>query len=110
MSTLQLLGLVAGGVALLLALITILRLHAFVALLVTSMVIAVLGGVPLRDVAQEIQSGMGSTLGYIAVVVGLGAMFGEMLRRSGGASTIASRRSRARRPAGSPSWRAATGK
>jgi gluconate transporter len=91
MSTTLLLGLVAGGVIFLLVLITVFRIHAFVALLATSMLIAILGGVPLTDVAQQIQDGMGSTLGYIAVVVGLGAMFGEMLQRSGGASAIAHR-------------------
>ncbi len=91
MSTSLLLGLVAGGVILLLVLITVFRIHAFVALLATSMVIAILGGVPLTEVARQIQDGMAGTLGYIAVVVGLGAMFGEMLQRSGGASAIAYR-------------------
>lgn len=91
MSTPLLLGLVAGGVIVLLVLITVFRIHAFVALLATSMLIAILGGVPLSEVATQIQDGMGGTLGYIAVVVGLGAMFGEMLQVSGGASTIAYR-------------------
>ncbi len=83
--------LVAGGVIVLLVLITVFRIQAFVALLATSMLIAILGGVPLSEVATQIQDGMGGTLGYIAVVVGLGAMFGEMLQVSGGASTIAYR-------------------
>lgn len=91
MSTPQLLALVVVGVLVLLGLVTVLRIHAFVALLVSSMLIAVLGGVPLSEVAQQIQDGMGATLGYIAVVVGLGAMFGELLQRSGGASRIAYR-------------------
>ena len=91
MSTPILLGLVAGGVILLLVLITVFRIHAFVALLATSMLVAILGGVPLKEVAQQIQDGMAGTIGYIAVVVGLGAMFGEMLGRSGGASAIAHR-------------------
>lgn len=91
MSTPLLLVLVAGGVIVLLVLITVFRIQAFVALLATSMLIAILGGVPLSEVATQIQDGMGGTLGYIAVVVGLGAMFGEMLQVSGGASTIAYR-------------------
>jgi gluconate transporter len=89
MSTTALIGLAAFGVALLLALVIVVRLHAFVALLVTSLVVAVVGGVPLDQIAGEIQKQMGNTLGYIAVVIGLGAMFGEMLSRSGGASRIA---------------------
>ncbi len=89
MSAAFLAGLVIGGVAFLLVLIAVLRIHAFVALLVTSLFVAVVGGIPLSEVAGEIQRGMGSTLGYIAVVIGVGAIFGELLQRSGGAETIA---------------------
>ncbi len=91
MSTAALIGLAAFGVTLLLTLVIVARLHAFVALLVTSLVVAVVGGVPLEEVASQIQEQMGGTLGYISVVIGLGAMFGELLRRSGGAARIAER-------------------
>lgn len=91
MSTAALIGLAAFGIALLLVLVVVVRLHAFVALLLTSLIVAVLGGIPLGEIADLIQTQMGSTLGYIAVVIGLGAMFGEMLQRSGGASAIADR-------------------
>ncbi len=89
MSTGALVGLVAFGVALLLVLVVVGRLHAFIALLVTSLVVAVLGGIPPVDIPGLIQEEMGGTLGYIAIVIGVGAMFGEMLRRSGGANAIA---------------------
>jgi len=89
MSTGALVGLVVFGIALLLALVVVVRLHAFIALLVTSLVVAVLGGIPLAEIADLIQREMGGTLGYIAVVIGLGAMFGEMLQQSGGARSIA---------------------
>jgi len=91
MSTAALIGLAAFGIALLLALVIVVRLHAFVALLLTSVIVAILGGIPLGEIADLVQQQMGSTLGYIAVVIGLGAMFGEMLQRSGGASVIADR-------------------
>jgi len=84
-------GLAVFGIGLLLVLVVVVRLHAFVALLLTSLVVAVVGGIPLGEIADLIQKQMGSTLGYIAVVIGLGAMFGEMLQRSGGASIIADR-------------------
>lgn len=84
-----LIGLVFFGVVLLLGLVVVVRLHAFLALLVTSLVVAVLGGIPLGEIAGLIQQEMGGTLGYIAVVIGVGAMFGEMLQRSGGARSIA---------------------
>jgi Gnt-I system low-affinity gluconate transporter len=89
MSTGALIGLVVFGIALLLTLVVVARLHAFIALLVTSLVVAVLGGIPLAEIADLIQREMGGTLGYIAVVIGLGAMFGEMLQQSGGARSIA---------------------
>lgn len=47
------------------------RLHAFVALTVTSLLVAVLGGISLADIAGVIEEGMGSTLGYIAGIIGL---------------------------------------
>lgn len=91
MSAAALIGLAVFGIGLLLVLVVVLRLHAFMALLVTSLVVAILGGIPLSEIADLIQRQMGSTLGYIAVVIGLGAMFGEMLQRSGGASRIAAK-------------------
>ncbi len=71
MSTGALIGLVIFGVTLLLGLIAVVRLHAFLALLVTSLVVAVLGGIPLAEIAEVIQHEMGGTLGYIAVVIGV---------------------------------------
>lgn len=89
MTTGALIGLVAFGVALLLVLIIVVRIQAFAALLLTSMVVAVLGGVPLAEIPAVIQEGMGRTLGYIAIVVGLGAMLGQLLQVSGGAERVA---------------------
>lgn len=89
MSTGPLIGLVALGVALILFLIIVVRIQAFAALLLASMVVAVVGGVPLAEIGGVIQEGMGRTLGYIAIVVGLGAMLGALLEVSGGAERIA---------------------
>lgn len=89
MSTLALTGLVLLAVATLLVLVLYVRVQAFVALLITSLLVAVLGGIPPEDIVSTIEEGMGSTLGYIAIVIGLGAMIGEMLRQTGGAEKIA---------------------
>jgi Gnt-I system low-affinity gluconate transporter len=40
-------------------------------------------------IISTIQEGMGSTLGFAAVVVGLGSMFGAILENSGGAESLA---------------------
>lgn len=90
LSTEALLLLTAGSVGALLFLVIVLRMQAFVALLVVSFVAAILGKVPPSAVAGAITEGMGNTLGYIAVVIGVGTMLGEMIQASGGASKIAS--------------------
>jgi len=77
------------SIALLLFLIMKLKLHAFVALLIVSMGTAVAAGMPIEKIMGTIQNGMGGTLGFISVVVGLGAMFGKMLEVSGGAERLA---------------------
>jgi Gnt-I system low-affinity gluconate transporter len=77
------------GIALLLLLVIKFRLQAFLALLIASVFVAIAGGIPLNEVAQTLQDGMGSTLGFIAIVVGIGTMLGEMLRISGGAEQLA---------------------
>ena len=89
MSTLALMMLAVAGIAILLFLVIVVRLQAFIALLLASLFVAIVGGIPVSEIASSIQEGMGSTLGYIAVVVGIGAIFGEFLQVSGGAERIA---------------------
>ena len=60
-----------AGIALLLFLVIRSKLQAFVALLLTSMLVGVAAGMPLHSVLDSIKNGMGGTLGFVAVVVGL---------------------------------------
>jgi Gnt-I system low-affinity gluconate transporter len=89
MDTFSLLFIAVLGIALLLFLVIYVRLQAFLALLLVSFFVAIIGGIPPAEIAGVIQEGMGNTLGYIAIVIALGAMFGEMLQVSGGAEQIA---------------------
>lgn len=89
MSALYILFIIVAGVSLLLLLVLRFRLSAFIALLITSIVVGLLAGMPLSAITTSIQNGMGSTLGFIATVVGLGAIFGQMLESSGGAKALA---------------------
>lgn len=89
MSTVALLLIAAGGVLLLLALVIGLKLHAFVALLVVSFLVALVAGIPLADIVPTITAGMGDTLGFVAIVVGLGVMIGQIVQASGGAQRVA---------------------
>ncbi|OQP06177.1 gluconate transporter [Geobacillus sp. 46C-IIa] len=89
MSDSALILIVIAGISLLLFLIIRSKLHAFVALLLVSLLVGAAAGMPLDKVIESIQNGMGGTLGFVAVVVGLGAMFGQMLEVSGGAERLA---------------------
>ncbi|PPA70487.1 gluconate:H+ symporter [Jeotgalibacillus proteolyticus] len=77
------------AISLLLFLVMKSKLQAFVALLISSLFIGIASGMELQEILVSIEEGMGGTLGFIAVVVGLGAMFGELLRVSGGAERLA---------------------
>ena len=84
-----LLGIAAAAIALLLFLIIRLRLHAFLALILVSLLTAFATGVPAGSVVDVLTSGFGTTLGSVALLVGLGAMLGRMVETSGGASVMA---------------------
>jgi Gnt-I system low-affinity gluconate transporter len=77
------------GIAILLILILKLRIQAFVALLIASIVVGIFSGMEPSYIISTMQEGMGNTLGFVAVVVGLGAMFGAVLEHSGGAEALA---------------------
>lgn len=78
-----------SAVILLLFLVMKLKLQAFISLMITSMFVGIATGMPLGDIITSIQSGMGGTLGFVATVVGLGAIFGQILEASGGAESLA---------------------
>lgn len=80
---------VAAGIAALLVLILRFKLPAFVALLIVSTAVGLALGMNTADVITSIRDGMASTLGFIAVVVGLGAMLGALLEHAGGVGAIA---------------------
>lgn len=67
------------------------KLHPFLALTLASIAIGFHSGMRLPQIARTFQEGVGNTLGFLAVVVGLGIMLGKMLAESGGAHVIAQR-------------------
>ena len=80
---------VASGITILLILILKVRIQAFISLLISSIAVGIIAGMPPLAIIETIQQGMGSTLGFVAVVVGLGAMFGAILEQSGSAEALA---------------------
>ncbi|MFS2221779.1 gluconate transporter [Pantoea sp. B65] len=91
MSTATLVLTAAGSVLLLLFLVMKARMHAFVALMLVSIGAGIFSGMPLDKIADTMQKGMGGTLGFLAIVVALGAMFGKILHETGAVDQIAIR-------------------
>lgn len=89
MSAPYILIIIVSAVTLLLLMVLKLKISAFISLLITSMFVGVMSGMPLQGILDSIQEGMGGTLGFVAIVVGLGAIFGQILENSGGAESLA---------------------
>ncbi|MFZ5847167.1 MAG: GntP family permease [Actinomycetota bacterium] len=87
--TATLLLIALGAVALLLVLIMKVKLHAFVSLVLVSLLTAVVAGIPPTDVPAALLSGFGGTLASVALLVGFGVMLGRMLEVTGGAQVLA---------------------
>src|SRR5512142_1354172 len=85
----RLLLLAAVAVVTLIVLIARFKVHPFIALVSVSLALGVATGMPLGVSVKAFQEGVGSALGFIAVVVGLGTMLGKMMAESGGATRIA---------------------
>ncbi|MBE6203820.1 MAG: gluconate permease [Rikenellaceae bacterium] len=78
-----------AGIALLLVLIIRFRWQAMIAILVGAVAIGLGAGMPFEQIVASVNDGMGNTLEGIALLVGLGSMFGAILEISGGAQTLA---------------------
>ncbi len=85
----MLIGYAVLAVLLLLILITRFKMNPFVTLMIVSVFLGLVSGMPFDKIVASIQAGMGNTLGFIAIVLGLGTMLGKMLEESGGAERIA---------------------
>jgi GntP family gluconate:H+ symporter len=84
----QVLIVAAVGIAIIVALIVWLKLHAFLALTVGALFVGVGSGIPLGKVTASYENGVGGVLGYVGVLIALGAMVGKLLADSGGADKV----------------------
>ncbi|EAX48891.1 gluconate transporter [Thermosinus carboxydivorans Nor1] len=78
-----------AAIGLIIFLIMKVRLHAFVTLIVACMFVGFATGMPLAKIGASIEAGMGSTLGFLATILGLGTILGKMLEVSRGAERLA---------------------
>ncbi len=78
----------AVGIAVIVLLIVWLKLHAFLALTVGALLVGAGSGIPLGKVTASYEAGAGGVLGYVGVLIALGAMIGKLLADSGGADKV----------------------
>ena len=76
------------GIAVIVALITLAKLHPFLSLSVGSLVVGAIANRQLADVVLSFSNGVGATVASVGTLIALGAMFGKLLADSGGADEI----------------------
>ena len=79
----------AVGIIVLLVLIIKFKLHPVLSMMISAIIIGAGAGMPLTMISDTVEKGVGKTLQDIALLVGLGSMFGGILEVSGGAQRIA---------------------
>ncbi|MFF7410871.1 GntT/GntP/DsdX family permease [Streptomyces lydicus] len=79
---------VLAGIAVIVLLITKFKLHAFLSLIIGSLVLGAVAGAPLDKAITSFSTGLGTTVAGTGVLIALGAILGKLLADSGGADQI----------------------
>lgn len=77
-----------AGIAVIVVLITVAKLHPFLALIFGALTVGVVAGVNVGDGLDSFADGFGSTAAGVGILIALGAMFAKLLADSGGADEI----------------------
>lgn len=90
------------GIAVLIFLVLKTKIQAFLALIISTVVVGVIGGMPLTNITIEVDgvektfgivnsitSGFGGTLGSIGIIIGFGVMMGQIFEVTGAAKRMA---------------------
>ncbi len=77
------------AIVLLIVMIARFKIYPFLVLIIVSLGLGAVVGMPMDKIVKSFETGNGGTLGHIAIVVGLGTMLGKMMAESGGAERIA---------------------
>ena len=76
------------AIALLVLLITLVKLHPFLALILGGLTVGIIAGENVNDVLVSFTTGFGTTAAGVGALIALGAMFAKLLADSGGADQI----------------------
>jgi Gnt-I system high-affinity gluconate transporter len=82
---------IVAGIILLLVLMLVIRLNAFLAFVLVSLVVGLAEGMTLDKAVLSIEKGIGNTLGSLVIIIGFGAMLGKLVAESGAAQRITMR-------------------
>src|SRR4029079_19696407 len=77
-----------AGIALIVVLITVAKLHPFLALIFGGLTVGIVAGVNIGDVLESFGDGFGTTAAGVRVLIALGAMFAQLLTHSRGPDEI----------------------
>jgi Gnt-I system high-affinity gluconate transporter len=76
------------GICLLLVLILVLKINSFLAFVIVSLAVALAEGMQLEKAILSIENGIGSTMGFLVIILGFGSMLGKLVSESGAAQKI----------------------
>ncbi|TKC19085.1 gluconate:H+ symporter [Robertmurraya kyonggiensis] len=80
----------ALGIVILFVLVIVFKLNAFLSLIISAIIVGLFQGMDPLAIVTSIETGLGGTLGHLAIIIGLGAIFGKIISEGGGANRIAS--------------------
>lgn len=78
------------AIVLLLLLITLVKLNAYISLIIAALFVGIANGMDLQKLITSISNGIGSTLGSLILILGFGVMLGSLLTETGAAQKISS--------------------
>lgn len=76
------------GIALLLVLILVFKINSFLAFIIVSLAVALAEGMSLDKAIVSVENGIGNTMGFLVLILGLGSMLGKLVSESGAAQRI----------------------
>ena len=76
------------GICLLLFLILVLKFNSFLSFIIVSLSVAIAVGMPLDKAVKSIENGIGTTMGFLVLILGLGSMLGKLVSEIGAAQRI----------------------
>lgn len=76
------------GICLLLFFIVVLKFNSFLSFVIVSLAVGLAEGMNLENTITSIENGIGSTMGFLVLILGFGSMLGKLVSESGAAQRI----------------------